>query len=409
MNMALGIPFGSFPQPQIKLPGPSLQERKPEPGTLIVQDSFVSLGGEDHGHTVVRSAREQGFTGPVFVPKTPVLTPSSTRLGPPPAKSQLAIMELTDKQLDKKQALAAIDSFAENAPTELLKDCTQTLQIASRSGASQTATNFSLGTSKARITEHLYNEFDRSRGGSSPGWGGVFGSPSGSTGPQPIVQNMATAFGLDVNKLNSSDRSVSAPEVAKLQQALADRVGKTHDNSKLLAQAKSDFHRAVVNYESGHNSVVISAGNQAEVAKKLEGDTGGRKLRLPDDFDRNVLDNADVTSVGATRWFEKDGQLKEVRANYSAKGSEVDIWASGSLTAPGQQKSQRASTFGTSFSGPKVAATMAQLHKNNPGLSSSQVERLMKQQLTHTLNTSAGDIQVLDYQRTTDYLANNRF
>jgi hypothetical protein len=377
--------------------------QKAPAGSLLISDTFEASGEAPHGVSVRRAAVEQGFQGQVFV--------HSPKPGQQLVASQESLRELHSPQSAQK-TLAAVDSYAVKFSVGLLNDETAAVNRANSTKSTHTALNLSQGSSKASIAEFLYK-----RAASEFGSGSMIEKMQaqtwyGSKGGTPVTDNYAAAFGLDKAKLMSEDPKVSGPERAKLQQALIDRTSKTLDESKDLKTAKSQFLTSVKNFESRHNSVVIAAGNEGDIASNLQKSNGGHKLRLPKDFDANVLENSEVTSVGATRWFQNGSKLTEVRANYSTKSPGIDIWASGSMAdapAAGQKGSQEASIFGTSFAAPRVAATMAQLHKDNPKMSSAQIESLMKEKLTHPLASGQGEISVLDYQSTASYLAGHKF
>lgn len=401
--MAFGVPIPGLYQPTLPqvdwlaISGKPIEPGHKAPaGTLMISDTFEPSLGVPHGATVRRAAVEQGFQGPVYVHSAP----SDQRL----TQSGDNIRALYEKK-SPRETLGLVDSYAENFSVGLLNMETAAVNRANSTGSTQSVLNLSQGSSKASIAQHLYKQA-----------AGEFSSPflamPGMTMPSPVVDNYAAAFGLDRSKLMSQDPKVSGPERAKLQQALIDRVSKKVDGSGQIKSAQGQFLQSVRNFESRHNSVVIAAGNEGQIAAELQKDNGGHKLRLPRDFDVNVLENSEVTSVGATRWYRNGSDLKEVPANYSTKSSGIDIWASGSVADapfPGSRQSQNASTFGTSFAAPRVSAAMAQLHKDNPTMSSAQIENLMKSKLTHQLPTRQGDLPVLDYGATADYLAGHKF
>lgn len=109
-----------------------------------------------------------------------------------------------------------------------------------------------------------------------------------------------------------------------------------------------------------------------------------------------------ATVVGATRWSNVANGPTEKVAGYSSASSGLAIYASGSLDL--QKDGKGAETFGTSFAAPRVAATMATLHKQNPQMSSAQIEHLMKTKFTHQLETSSGSVSVLDYHKSSDLM-----
>ncbi len=262
-----------------------------------------------------------------------------------------------------------------------LKMETESLQEAQAKGVQQSAINFSQGASKASATLDTINNFV----------------------PDQISRgNIGRALGIKPEDMPKRPEDREA--IANFQQALINRVSQVFDGSQELKDARQKFSTAVTAFEGNHNSVVISAGNWGQAQKVLEG-SARRRLDVPADFDRRVLENSAVTVVGATRWWNNNGALSEHRAGYSSRSARADIYAAGSVQA-GRDLTVE---LGTSYAAPEVAGTMAQLHKDYPRLSSQQVENLMVQRLTHRLPSANGNLNVLDYGKTSDYLANGTF
>lgn len=369
---------------------PLTPAQKPEPGSLIIADTFQgTTTDEPHGVIVNRAAMQQGFKGQVYTQASPSYLD--------PRYAPLSLQVVSGQEGSKERVISVIRKDAARQATQLLQLETNNLNDASKTGAKQTVVNMSSGVSKASIAGRLYSE-------ASCAW--TKSSPYLEQSAKLKIKDYAMAFNLDASKLQSSDPKVNGPERAKLQQALVDQVSQGMDGSPEVAGAKKSFLAAVKGFESKHNSVVISAGNEGDVLTNFKKDNGGRNLRLPKDFDENVLQNSEVTSVGATRWYGAE-QLRETRANYSSKNGGVDVYASGSVA--GTKDANKAENFGTSFAAPRVAAAMAQLHKDNPSMSSAQVEALLKKNLTHSLATPQGQLEVLDFGKTASYLANNTF
>ena len=155
---------------------------------------------------------------------------------------------------------------------------------------------------------------------------------------------------------------------------------------------------AVEGFEKNNNSVVISAGNEGTVEEDLESSIGNRQLRLPTDFETNVLENDLVTSVGAV-----DGR-GTTRSAYSSESSGVDIYANGSLTL-----GEDFEASGTSFSSPRVGVTMAELHRLYPDMTSQQVESLMLSNLTENGRNGDSSIKVLKPDVNFEFLRNQKF
>jgi len=380
---------------------------KPPAGSLILHDSFdpgsppPELGlmpppfqskvtaQSPHGEQVRHAAQADGFSGP-GIEHMQMDNPDYHNL-------DVAEARLTGGPLSKEDARQALNYYMASDASSLLNDQARALNENADQGVTNSVSNLSLGTSKASIVENLY---------ATPF--GILKSkdPEQVRMAENMIKNQATAFELDSSKLLSEDPKVHGPERQLLQQGLIDRTSHVIDTSTTVASARANFDKAVDRFEGQNNSVVIAAGNEGQVRERLEAMNHGLPLKTPADFSKNVLENDAVTSVGATRWREKDGELSESRARYSSNSEGVDIYASGSL---GFQDSTKAETFGTSVAAPRVAAAMTELHKLNPSMSSSQVESLMKQRLTHSLNTGNGDIQVLDYSKNFEFLKNGRY
>jgi len=203
-------------------------------------------------------------------------------------------------------------------------------------------------------------------------------------------------------KLHHPDPNTNGPERAKLQQGLIDLAEASSDHPQ-LKQAKQRYRKDVQALGAQHNSVVVSSGNQEQVADKLAQDANGIRPRIDPSKNVNVLVNSEVTTVGATRWWSKDGQLSEHLAGYSNRSSEVDLYASGSV--PSRNRPDGPPDKGTSFAAPRVTAAMAAKHRAHPHLNSRQIEDLVKQSLTHQTQGEP----VLNYEKTAAYLQGQTF
>lgn len=370
---------------------------KAPPGSLLIRDTFMpsSMGDTPHGHLVLSASKEEGFKGNV---RASIMdAPKPTGFLPEVRK---AYGPLASQNLTKEQALSQISQATQTEASAFLNDQSDYLERQTKAGTTNSAANFSLGMSKASYASELYNKGIQSIGQSEDKPGAASSAAAFLGGGGKTLKNYATAFDLDLKKLESTDPKVYEPERQKLQQALINNVSDTFDNNPALKKSKQRWDSAVNGFEAKNNSVVVSAGNEGDYAEMLESGNGGRKLNPPKDFEANLLQNDTVTSVGATQVSPAG---KEGRASYSSVSDGVDVYANGTLK---QQPGQQFPIEGTSFSAPRVAATMAQLHKDNPNLSSAQVENLMKQSLTNPMNVgNGGSIQVLDHAKTKAYLS----
>jgi hypothetical protein len=358
------------------------------PGSLHIKDSFVPSSPEDssHGQLVRRAALGDGFQGNVVESQTISTSESSY------AESVLA-SELRSPEKTKE----FLKFMVNNEVGEFFNNQSGYLETLSRAGVKNSSVNLSLGVSKASVSSRLYSNAFNALKSQKPGQARM---------AENMIRNQAGAFDLDAGKLLSKDPKVHGPERQKLQQHLVNFTSEEFEQSPVIAASRKRYDQAVSKIENGRNSVVISAGNWGEYESQLEQDNHGLPIDTPEDFTQNILENDEVTSVGATRWAIEGGQLKEKKAEYTSSSKGVDIYASGSL---GLKDPNVCDTMGTSFASPRVAAALAEIHRLNPEFSSSQAESLLKEQLTHQLPQQGGDLKVLDYVKNFTFLKTRTF
>ena len=374
--------------------GPDISSGKPPAGSLIISDFFTPSEPGDkfsHGEVVNMAARQNGFRGPVFTADQPMSSMGATQA------ISSAEMILTDPSANREDILRAVSQRTNAQAMSLVETQTQAVKNATASGAKNSVLNLSMGGSKAGYATDLYSQ-------ASLAWDDKASADNRAYGAT-VAGNFAKAYDLNMDSLQSTDPKISGPERAKLQQNLIKHVDHTIENSSGLKTAKQAYTTEVRRFESGNNSVVISAGNHADDSNDMIKDAAGTPVMAPKDYEKNLLEIPEVTSVGATRFMDDKGGVKERTAQYSSRSEGVDIYASGSVDYDGDQK---ADNWGTSFSAPRVAGTMAELHRQNPSMTSSQIENLMRNRLTHDLNSGSGQIQVLDYQKSSDFLVGRK-
>lgn len=377
------VPSGSLIIADVFLPSPPSN-----PNQLKPSDYF------SHGEMVNMTARQNGFKGPVFTQSQPLMMQRN--------QERTRAEEGFFKPATPEQTRANLANYSQARALSLLESQTQMVNGATATGTRNSALNLSMGGSLADLTLGAYSNASMAWMPADPKFSKEVNDRVRADG-LVAATNFASAYGLDVKKMMSSDPKVSGPERARLQEALANGINGSLKASPEVRKAKQDFATAVGRFEAGHNSVVISSGNEGDIAGLMARDSHGHRARnMPANFDTNFLDTPAATMVGATRWTNGGGTLKEGVAQYSSRQSGVDIYASGSLSLSNNQKKD---VTGTSFAAPRVAATMAELHRRNPNLSSSQVEALMRQSLTHPLNGSGGTVSVLDYQQSANFNA----
>jgi hypothetical protein len=359
-------------------------------GSLIINDVFTPTNPTDkysHGEMVNLTAQRDGFKGNVFTHTSAV----DMNRG---MASSNAAQGFFKPNATPEETRANLSTVATHDALGLLQDQTKAIDIATASGAKNSALNMSLGGSIASTTEKLYWT-------AATAWDNK-AKPEVRESGLTAAQNMASAYGLSVDKLTSTDPKISGPERARLQSALMNGVNGALEGSPEVGKAKREYATSVGRFESNRNSVVVASGNEGEILEAFRKDASGNSPQnVPKNFNSNYLDTPEATMVGATRWNNGSKGLQEQIAGYSNVNSGVDVFASGSLSLENDQK---ADVHGTSFAAPRVAATMATLHKQNPTLSSSQIEALMRSSLTHQLDNGNSSVSVLDYQKSSDFM-----
>lgn len=279
------------------------------PGSLILCDTFA--GPDAHGKWAAQVARQEGFSGPLVAvnfadPQDPGWVRGQDEL----AEHINGWGEAHDGAAVRQQLYEAMVTTRVN----LLTTATDRLLAVAEAGARQVALNLSLGSTPAMCVMEVL---------------GMCASPE--IGQQAQAQ-LAKAFGEEVNA------------------GLVATAAATSQDDRLAA-ARAEFAASVARVEEGHNSVVVAAGNDGNVASRLG-------VEVPEGFTRSDFVTPDVTVVGAL----EEGQ----RAIYTGDPASVDVWASGQA-APGVN--------GTSFAAPRVAAGMATRHGEDAGLSSREAGR----------------------------------
>lgn len=361
------------------------------PGTLFVDDTFTVQDpaalaeprSAAHGYTVAEAARDHGFTGPIVGSQS---LPNLLAVG----GMQSAEQTLRTPGLDQEAALSALDMLVTNSAGGLLDQKARVLDGLTCDGVNGSAVNFSQGTSPARIVGNLYREIEPVLSGQTSSL-----DPASLAQREAMLANLGTAFSVDPQALSSDDQTIRQQAQQSLVQGLVDRVSQAFD-SPWVAGSEQRYEAAVGRFEAANNSVVVSAGNEGLIAPQLTQAIGD--LSFPEGFDRNVLDAGGATAVGATRWFANGGELEERLATYS---NPAEVYASGSVATA---EPEVAGALGSSFASPRLAAVLAQVHGQNPDLSSDQAVTQVQEEMTHPLPTSEGEVLVLDYSRVYEFL-----
>ena len=264
--------------------------------------------------------------------------------------------------LSPDDRLRALKRFAEDGAVSFVR--TKSHYLDDLNSYSRSVANFSLAYDKAKLVEDIYEELQ-------PAWSGREKDEEKVEKARLRLEAVSSALGQSYEEVLSESTDIHGPARQRLQQSLIELVNSSLDLSPELAEARSDWKRAVTDFEASHNSVVIAAGNSAPVAKNLMRDNGGHALNLPADFETNLLELEEVTSVGAVEHrtaSNYDGNI-EIPAVYGSKAQGVDIYAFGGFTSADGRDAE-----GTSFAAPRVSTTMTAVHCTHPEMTSAEVQ-----------------------------------
>lgn len=377
------------------------QLKNQKPGAMFVLDDFQPTGGQaipgpfagpewmaSHGGQVIDTAKKEGFQGntiPLEINRPLSDQQRQQMYGP--------MNELWENGKTGEDYRKSLYERAVVNRTGTLDNATTSLDDLSAAGAHDSVVNLSASVSQAATVSNLLSTMVPA----DPN------NPASVSASQADQAKYAAAFGIPVGDLNNSDPAVSGPARQKLYQGMVDLVGQTQSDPRFV-EAKAEYGLAVDHFEAGNNSVVVASGNDGIVQPFLEqkGLGNGLKLRSSPEFTQNDLGVNNATVVGATRNWEGT----PYPAEYNNKFAGVDMYANG-YAGDGTPKP----TEGSSFAAPRVGAAMAALHGLKPGTTSSQVETLMRNQLTGKLPNywGASELPTLDEKHTVDFLQQGTF
>ncbi|MFN8614248.1 MAG: S8 family serine peptidase [Vulcanimicrobiota bacterium] len=358
--------------------------QNPPAGSLVMVDTFQdSFFHADHGNIGAYAAKEHGFRGPVFAEN---MGPDQ----PTPPRAMAVHAGLNQGPVNAAQTRQGLQDIARLQAADLLNDVSGDLDKLRQRGLHDSAVNVSYGTTPLAMADQMLGIVRSSGNPNSPN--------------HQFGQNVLNAYNIDPARLGSPDAKVSGPEIKRLHDSLLEAT-RSGMNTPEVKQAQQRYDRAVHNLQANHNSVVVSAGNQQEIAGQWTREASGHATQLRPDDNHNLLANAEVTTVGATRWTKGPGGLSERVAEYSNQDPTVDVYASGSVATSFDQNQK--TTQGTSFSSPRVAGALAALHGNHPGASAAQMRNLMNNRLTHPLPGAGAP--VLDFQAAEEYMRKGTF
>lgn len=353
--------------PPLRHPAPNVTLGTPASDSLQIVDIFTPSVGPPltipdetgtprsmptllpaHGVDVTQGALDTGFRGAV-----------NNR--PAQMEPNVATPFLSSPMVQPGQMNQLLRDHARLEQAGILRTGSKALIDSLQASATQQVTNLSLGASSSNTVKHLYNDIRAN-------WQPV---PENETGEQRfgrergrgVMNNLAAAWDIPVDSLNSGDPLISGPARQKFQQRLITEVSAAGDDP-MVKEARTLYSKIVDDYESRNNSVVVSAGNDGGLLGLMREDNGGRELSTAKGFYDNPLAVPNVTTVGALHGTP--GGV--VVAPYSSPSEQVDVNAWGNL---------RNLKSGTSFAAPRVAAMMQRLHHENPQATSDEIQQMM--------------------------------
>lgn len=325
-------------------------------GTLHVLDVFDAP--DAHGYAVAQAARQAGFHGTIQGIPIQGHADEGERI-------LASRQRMNDPQATPDQFLAALDSYAVHQQVGVMHAATDAVCGLVGQGAHDGALNISRNANRAELVQEAWN---------------LFVEPK-QPGLDAGLDNAVRAFGLDADRIYSSDPTIAGPETVRLQQALVDRIDHALDESVEVRQAQSQYQGAIRHLGQNHVSVVLSSGNEGELAPHLvqaawqsAPPPQGTALRLPADFYDNPLSVEQTTTVGAVRF--SDGRAPRVLSD-SSPSRQVSLFADGEVTLP-----DGARKHGTSYSAPVVGAAMAHQHGLVENLTPRQAQSLVERSVS---------------------------
>ncbi len=339
--------------PQLTTRGQASSARKD--GALVIIDNFQS--SESHGHLVQGSAATLGPTGPVYTVHQHQMVNGRPTL--PHVEALRTFQAGMGETLSPELAGECFERFVGDAAGGNLAWATKLLSAVTAEGFQHSVLNYSQGLDAIILLQLLKH-------------------PTGASSKLAQEQKQMYAENLARAVAPEATHTLSEPE---LDNAVLQKLKRTLKESPVVREATQNWAAQVREFEGGHNSVVVAAGNSG-VAQKAITRAG---FDIDGSEDVNIFAIPEVTMVGATT-LDKGG---EALAAPSSFGPEVDFLASGDF---GEH-------FGTSFACPKVANALRAAHLANPEFSSDQAEQWAKEELAYSGQLGEQQVAILDANR----------
>jgi hypothetical protein len=347
-------------------------------GDLIIEDHFLwsSAAELPHGLIVQTSAQQEGFKGEIYE-----RTPSLVGTQADQARYDRDDATMHAAGTSPGQFLASLRDSSVSKETTSLRGRAQELQALATGGLHDGAVNLSSGLSKESMVDDLYQS--------------AMAVPDQATSDElqqqaNLVGNYASAFGFSAAVLRD-DSQAGADARGRLEQGLIDQVSQAVDGSDEIRTARSSYDQAVNKLVQKNVSVVVAGENGGWQMQGFTADAGGKAPSLPADYYLNPLSNAGTVTVGAVTGVNTS---QEQIAIFNSPVKD-DVLGDGVVQlAPGGPLET-----GTSFAAPRVAAALARMHGQHPGMADADALGELKKNLTHPLPGDPGQL-VLDPAKT---------
>ncbi len=333
----------------------------PTVGASIFVDSFES--SESHGHYVEGAAASLGPTGPTVRQNQRQMIDGQVTMPHARATTRLQLA-LSAQPLSPDQAAETLQQFVRDSAAGNLDLASNLLGQIEATGYRNSVVNLSQGIDALVLLQ----------------------LSKAALGPKSRLSSEAqqtyrTNLGAALNLAPGSDEKST-------DQATLELIKGTLKGDPEVQKSVEGWRDSVRSFESGHNSVVVAAGNSGTAIKGL----ARAGFSVDGSEDLNLLAVPEVTTVGATA---VDNQGRLVFSGSSSFGPEVDVLANG----------DHQGRFGTSYAAPKVANALRAVHLANPDFSSDEAERYLSSRLSDPATIAGQPVAILDDRKATILLA----
>jgi hypothetical protein len=345
----MGIPTYSLPNqpPPIRShpaspPGLFRNDPTPtKPGSVVILDQFISPGG--HGEMVNLAVAGMPTAGQV----------ASKQIGIERLDAE-AVQWATKPhpEATPEQARAALHRGIVAKSRWILESQANQLNKLRDEGLHHSAVNISQGDGPASEIKRMMEPF---------------GQPNDPKS-RVAIANYCRAFNGNQALMYDENPTISGPERLKMKQSIIAFCMDAFKDPE-IGSSKQRYDRAVEDLSKEKVSVVVSAGNEADLQTYLNRTTFHEAIKLPPGCFDNLFSNQHTVTVGST--LENGSKTCE----FSSPEPRMTIMADGELVTSGDS-----SQWGSSISAPRVAVALANVHAKYPNLTNEQALEKLKRE-----------------------------